>query len=267
MGKFDGIMIVSDCDGTLLNSVREVSEGNLAAIRYFQEQGGRFVIATGRPKNGARHIVEKLPPTSPSVFFNGALIYDTITDKVIYADTLEVNTGELLESILCKYFDVGVEAFTAEEAFAVQDHPVTRYHFEILREEFCLVSPKAVPETGILKFFVTGETARILEVRDHLLQEFPGKLNVVPSGKNFLEVFSPKSSKGAALAALRRAFPQMQTFCTVGDSYNDIPMLETADRAFIPDNGVDEAKRFGQTVRSCDEDAIADVIGILDKEQ
>ena len=267
MGKFDGIMIVCDCDGTLLNAQREIPERNIDAIRHFTGNGGKFVIATGRPKNGALHILEKLPSSSPSVFFNGALIYDTHTETTLHADVVDVDTTEVMEQICSRFpAEVGVEAFTVDEAFAVQDHPVTRYHFEILHEPFRLVEPKDVPVGGVLKLFVTGKYDDIKAVQAYLQELYPGALNVVPSGKEFLEIFSPRSNKGEALAVLRQKFPEIHTFCAVGDGYNDMPMLETADRTFVPANGVDAAKACGVTVCSCDEGALADVIRILENE-
>ncbi len=46
--KFDGYVIYSDLDGTLLNNNKEVSDENKEFINYFIENGGKFSIATGR---------------------------------------------------------------------------------------------------------------------------------------------------------------------------------------------------------------------------
>ncbi len=40
MGKFDGILICTDLDGTLMNSKKEISKENLDAIEYFKANGG-----------------------------------------------------------------------------------------------------------------------------------------------------------------------------------------------------------------------------------
>ena len=47
MGKFDVILICSDFDGTLFMGT-QISDENVAAIRYFQKNGGRFTITSGR---------------------------------------------------------------------------------------------------------------------------------------------------------------------------------------------------------------------------
>ena len=48
MGKFDGLLLVSDFDDTLYDDYHRVPERNLRALDYFRSQGGRFTIATGR---------------------------------------------------------------------------------------------------------------------------------------------------------------------------------------------------------------------------
>ena len=48
MGKFDGMLICTDLDGTLLEKNRSISEENHNAIEYFKSEGGIFTFITGR---------------------------------------------------------------------------------------------------------------------------------------------------------------------------------------------------------------------------
>ena len=48
MGIFDGVLLASDYDGTLRGSTLEVLERDRAAIDFFQREGGRFILTTGR---------------------------------------------------------------------------------------------------------------------------------------------------------------------------------------------------------------------------
>ena len=49
-------LIASDMDGTLLDAEMRISQENIDAIRYAQEQGNEFVIETNR------NVFEALPP-------------------------------------------------------------------------------------------------------------------------------------------------------------------------------------------------------------
>ena len=44
MNKFDGYLILSDMDGTLLGDDREISQQNREAVAYFTKNGGRFAL-------------------------------------------------------------------------------------------------------------------------------------------------------------------------------------------------------------------------------
>ena len=48
MGLFDGTLICTDLDGTLLNNNYQASPENGEAFRYFQAEGGRLTFITGR---------------------------------------------------------------------------------------------------------------------------------------------------------------------------------------------------------------------------
>ena len=48
MGKFNGILICTDLDGTLLDNEKHVSKENIEAIEYFKKNGGLFTFLTGR---------------------------------------------------------------------------------------------------------------------------------------------------------------------------------------------------------------------------
>ena len=76
MGKFDGMLLCTDLDDTLLTDNKQVSEKNRKAIDYFKSEGGLFTFSTGRVPMGARLILEYVVPNAPIVCFNGGGIYD-----------------------------------------------------------------------------------------------------------------------------------------------------------------------------------------------
>lgn len=91
VGKFDGVLFYSDYDDTLYNSAHTVSHENHAAIRYFQQNGGRFSVATGRAHRTFTPQIEKerLVLTAPVVLSNGAALYDYGEDRYLRRTFLE----------------------------------------------------------------------------------------------------------------------------------------------------------------------------------
>lgn len=56
MGKFDGVLLVSDFDDTLYGEDMRITRENVEALTYFTREGGTFTVATGRARpNFAPH--------------------------------------------------------------------------------------------------------------------------------------------------------------------------------------------------------------------
>lgn len=266
MGLFENYAIISDGDGTLIGPDHEIPAKNLDAIRSFVDRAGVFILATGRPKNGAGHVTSKIPGLSLSVFFNGAMVYDHINGKVLYEDSLPPGMNAPARYILEHHPNAGLECFTAEEAWILKESIYTREHFALLREEPRYAAPEDLPDSGILKMFVTGETEDLEAVRTALTERYPGMFNAVRSSGIYLEIFSPKSSKGRALSFLREYFGEKREMIALGDGFNDVSMFLEADRVFVPEDASEVVKRYGTVVSPSGRGAVADVIDRLEKE-
>ena len=88
MGKFDGWLICSDFDGTVYVD-REISDENCRAIRYFQEQGGRFTFASGRFIFMFDEFVDRIRPNAPVAGLNGSIIGDPCGGRLYYSGGVE----------------------------------------------------------------------------------------------------------------------------------------------------------------------------------
>ena len=83
MGKFDGVLLASDFDNTLLYTedalrtggpVPPLPERNREALDYFIREGGAFSIATGRALAAFARYADMVPMNAPGVVCNGAAI-------------------------------------------------------------------------------------------------------------------------------------------------------------------------------------------------
>ena len=94
MGKFDGVLLATDFDDTLvrsnLTSLESAEEGlkgyyrNLEALNYFIREGGRFTVSTGRVLHTFAPHASHFPINAPAVLANGALIYDFRTKPELF---------------------------------------------------------------------------------------------------------------------------------------------------------------------------------------
>src|SRR5699024_9824231 len=79
-------LVAIDLDGTLLNSNKEISQRNQAALRAAKAQGVKVVICTGRPLASIHQYIDILGLNEAgdySITFNGGLVQKNDTGEVL----------------------------------------------------------------------------------------------------------------------------------------------------------------------------------------
>ena len=96
-------LFVTDLDGTLINSKREVPQKSLEILNKLIEEGVNFTVATARTPATAVEILQNLNLKLPVALMNGVLIYDTKELKYIDIKGIEksaANKGRV-PSLIC----------------------------------------------------------------------------------------------------------------------------------------------------------------------
>lgn len=249
MGKFDGYLICSDVDGTLAYA-GQIPERNLDAIRYFQSEGGRFTLATGRQLG----YEAKLPVTlnAPLISENGTRISDPDSGRVLWTFPLD-GCGLLLEyldsvrapSAALWFEDGGVSLSGPGVADAVSQHRTG----ELLKI--------------VLYGFPTEEDA--VAYAASLRTQFGARYFVCRSWPTGVEVISPLAGKGACLSYVKQICEDVHTTVGIGDFENDLSLLAAADLSFAPAGSCPEILRAaGEILCPHEEGAIAHLIERLE---
>ena len=90
-------MIVTDLDGTLLNTQNTISEKNKAAFKKAKEKGIIRVVATGRIDKEGWFAAEAIGGTDYMLSGNGGVVRDYKKDIVIFEDAL---SKEIIRQII-----------------------------------------------------------------------------------------------------------------------------------------------------------------------
>ena len=276
MKKFTGILIVSDVDGTYLS--KSALTKNIEAIERFKEQGGLFTFATGRDFPALLEVIPDAAniANAPIIVANGAQIYDFARDKYIYdcpvAD--KALLIDIIKRVLKKYPETGVR-FSCEHNMIVPElcdmlrRDLEGYSLEKLGVTEMPMDELVGSDIKIYKVvLVDRDTAENLEGIRAICKEFDknGELYFAKSYWCGLEVVNVNGSKGQAALQLKD-YVSAQTLYAIGDYENDIEMLKVADISASPENALDEVKRFAKIITShCDDGAVADLIGIIERE-
>ena len=112
MGKFDGILICTDLDGTLLSKDNTISAENLSAIEYFKQEGGKFTFITGRMPFFVSDIYNSVHPNAPFGCINGGGLYDHLKQEYIWQSVMPDSVFELIKCVDEKFSDIGIQVNT-----------------------------------------------------------------------------------------------------------------------------------------------------------
>lgn len=278
MGKFDGVLLASDFDNTLIYTegalrsgapVPSLSPRNREALEWFMAEGGRFTVATGRALAAFVNYAGGVPMNAPSVICNGAAIYDFQKKEYLDYALLDEDARSRGQIILDRFPELAVEAYHIDNVIhAVRPNHITRQHEHLTK--VAVTEAPSLPEVPMPlgKLLFEAEHDVLQGVLDQLKKEGWDKdYELIFSGKTLLEMTAKGANKGGMvlrLAARLHIAPE-NIYC-VGDEANDIPMLTAAAEGFAPANCVEAVRQCGATIVSdAREDALADVVEILGK--
>ena len=278
MGKFSGVLLASDFDNTLLytetarrqgSEVPSVSPGNREALRYFMDQGGKFAIATGRALPAFMKFVDQVPMNAPGVICNGAALYDFEKGEYVETVLLDERTRARGQEVLDRFPTTALEAYHIDNVIhAVRPNLYTRQHEHVTHVGVTEKTSLLEVPLPLGKIMFEEDHALLEEVKAWILEQpWAAEYEVFFSDKTLLEVTARGASKGAMVQVLAKhlGISMDHVYCA-GDEANDLSMLRIAAEGFAPENCIPAVRASGATiVRHCEQDAIANVVEILDR--
>ena len=237
MGKFQGVLLVSDFDNTLVyteevllggGSLPPLSRENRRALEYFTAQGGLFSVATGRALPSFAPIAPTLPMNGPTVLFNGAAIYDFARGEYLCTAFLPDSIRRDLHAVELAFPSLAAEIYhDGSQIHTLHPNALTRNHMALTHSaatEADSILQVPMPISKVL-FEETGQRGRDLE-RYIRSQPWARDFEVVRSGKFFLEITAKGATKGAMTQKLASVLGiRAENVCCVGDEANDLTLL------------------------------------------
>ena len=278
MGKFSGMLLLSDYDNTFHYTEGALAGGgeaaippvpvrNLEAVSRWIAEGGRFAIATGRALTAFRKRAEGLPINAPVIVDNGGGIYDLAAEKYLVTRFLPDEALGLIAQAAEAFPDISVEMYHDSPLLQViHPGPLNDQHAKLTGVPYQTVD-RVTPDTVLLpltKALFAAEGTALRELRAYMAKRgWDASYEMIFSSGHLLELTARGANKGDMAVLLKEMCGCEKMFC-VGDHANDLPMLRAADRAFAPANAIEEVLSSGVTVVGHSLDgAVADVVEIL----
>lgn len=261
-------LVALDLDGTTINNDRVISERNRQALQKAAEQGVNIVVATGRPFSALPKDVFEIDAIRYVLTSNGASITDLKENKTFYENCLSPVAVEHSVALLRNYSYV-IECFI--KGIAYIDGPYyrqveeTRMSFRDI--EYILNTRNPVDD--IYGFMLEHKhSIENININFENIDEKPAmreKLLTIPeatitsSFRHNLEIGGATTSKAEALDQMGKLLGiDRSEMMAVGDSPNDIAMLQTSGFPVAVGNAEEEVKAIAKFIAPTNhEDGVA----------
>ena len=270
MKKFEGILICTDLDGTLLRNDKTISEENLKAIEYFKSEGGIFTFNTGRLPCMTTKFYDIVKPNAPACSLNGAGIYDIEAGEYILKYPLSRSYTELLESVNEALPDVGYLLFAFYQEHVCKENEEVLNYRRVKNVSAPVTDYREIEEdiAKILLVIKAGDEELMAKAAE-LLDRHPkaDEFDFIRSELTLYEILPKDVSKGKLLLKLADILNvDIKNTYAIGDYNNDVSMLKVAGVGIAVANATEEAKAAADFVTvSNEDDAIARVIYGIEK--
>ena len=241
-------LVITDLDGTVLESENKVSQKTLEVVKRLKEAGVKLGVATGRPYLGTTSVLKQLnleDSLDASIFNTGSLIQRNSDGEVIDFRYL---TAEDYKDIV-KYteeFDVIVTGFT-EDKLITFDKDIKN---ELILDAYILKMPIVYEEKEKADLFkygrinIMGKKEDVDQAVAALPESFKEKYYMVRNVDFSFEICHKDCGKANAIKRLAKIYNLdiNSEVLAIGDGMNDIEMLSSVKNSVAMGNAVNEVK-------------------------
>jgi len=242
-------LFVSDIDGTLLTPDKRLTPATIAAVHSLEEQGLPFALASSRPPQGFRMLIEPLRLTLPFAAFNGGMIADP-RGQCLAIDLLpEACAQESIATILAQ--DLEAWLFTQDKWYVLDDKGAYVAHEQraigvdpIIVADFSGLFGQAAKIVGSSRDFT-----RVAACETILEANLAGKANAHRSQDYYVDVTPRDADKGHAVEKLAAyCNVPLSEVAVIGDMANDLAMFAKAGFAIAMGNATEAVKAKADVV-------------------
>ncbi len=259
-------IISLDIDGTLTNSEKKITEMTRKKLFEFQENGGKVILASGRPTMGIKPYADILRLSEYGGYilaFNGGSMIDCKSGKILFEKTLPPHVIPEIYDII-KDYPVGINTYEGECIIAGrQINQYTELEARINGMKIKFVEDfVGYVDFPVNKCLLQGDPEVILQLEKLLSEKYKGQLGIFKSEAFFLEIVPQGIDKAESIDRLLNMLNISTEECIAcGDGFNDISMIRYAGLGVAMSNAKEPVKEAADYITlSNDEDGIAHLL-------
>lgn len=230
MGKYSGILICSDFDGTLAHKA-QIPQRNIDAIKYFCENGGLFSVITGRSFDFLLKYEDSLCMNTYVGCVNGTTVYHFPTRKLISEKFVDGDISERMGKIVQGLDNISDTYVFGRNGNVYIPHDSPDFSKK-LRQEL---------DRSVYKVLIHGVTPFTEEEMTFVRNALGDGYTAARSWETGIEIQNSSYHKGVAARRIAELAGAERLVC-VGDYENDIPMIQEADVGYAVANALPSVK-------------------------
>ncbi len=248
-------LYVSDLDGTLLNSDKEISQYTKDTLNALISNGMHFSVATARTAASAVKILSGVNINVPVVLMNGVVIYDIQKEEYIKTEIISEHTANAIINVLKEHNITGfmyavfdnklVTYYESLNTIALQDFHNERVmkYYKSFEKTDCFLN---ITTNNKIIYFTLIDEQKPLSTIFNALKKLPDidmvlYKDIYAEDLWYLEVYGKNASKYNAVKFIRD-YCSFDRIIGFGDNLNDIPLFEACDECYAVSNAVEQLK-------------------------
>jgi Cof subfamily protein (haloacid dehalogenase superfamily) len=259
-------LLATDLDDSLLDDRYGIPRANREAIGRALEMGIKVVLATGRMYRSALPYALELGLDSPLITYQGAYVRFP-SGKVLYHRPVPFAVAlQLLKRLADKGHHTNI--YIDDQLLVKENGREAGLYKSISGVDPVVVGDLAAHLQEVrrepTKVLVVASEEKINGLHREMKEIFGESLYITKSKPYFLEFMHPAATKGRALQAVAHHYGiGPESIIAVGDSYNDLDMLEYAGLGAVMDNAGEDIKKRADFVTGSNNDG--GVAGVINK--
>ncbi|WP_408955740.1 Cof-type HAD-IIB family hydrolase [Natroniella sp. ANB-PHB2] len=257
-------LVAIDLDDTLLANDLQISKRTVKAIKEAQNEGVRVVIATGRMHSSALPYAKMLGLKHELITYNGALVKRVVDNQTLYHEPISTELVRKVAKVAQKH-DLHINFYLDDLLYVNKTGVEADYYEEIAGIKPILITEDVGdfldrPSTKLL--IIENDRTKLEEVFSELTAGFADSVTITTSKVNFIEIMGQQVCKGTTLANVATKLGiKAEEIIAIGDSYNDLEMIEYAGLGVAVGNAKEEIKEEADYITGTNnEEGVAQVI-------
>ncbi len=223
-------LLALDLDGTVVGPGPAITDAVVAAVGRAHAAGMAVTVITGRMYAAAKPFIDRLGLTGPVVCYQGAAIFDARSGEVLQRTPVRRDVAhEILAAAVVDR--IHAQCYAEDRLYLDAINDWSRVYIDLANVEPVIVPSlvAAFAERDTDKIVLVDSPERASRYVEIVKERMGDRAYVTRSNPEFVEILDPRVSKGTALAFVAAHYGvELADTIAVGDSWNDLPLLDAA---------------------------------------